>query len=143
LSAARREALLAYLSARSPGTDPIRIRDYRPWPVRLALTVELLPQFQQAIVQRSLWAALGSGAGGLFEFEQRFLGSDLTLSEVYARVEAVAGVDHAQATLFHAETNPAGVANRIVVPEDALATGGDAADAAVGRLTLQLLGGLP
>jgi hypothetical protein len=34
------------------------------------------------------------------------------------------------------------VADRIVVPADALATGGSASDAAVGRLTLQLVGGL-
>ena len=40
------------------------------------------------------------------------------------------------------EPEAAQVADRISVPADALATGGDVVDAAIGRLGLQLLGGL-
>jgi hypothetical protein len=85
---------------------------------------------------------LGNGPGGFFGFDQRELGADLVLSDVYALVEATPGVEHARATLFHAEAEPGGVADRIPVPADALATGGAATDAAVGRLSVQLIGGL-
>jgi predicted phage baseplate assembly protein len=142
LSTPQKEALLAYLSARSPERARIRVRDHRVWPIRLALTVNVLPSFQQAYVQRALLAAFGNDAGGFFNFAQRELGADLALSDVYALAERTPGVDHVLATLLHAETEAAGVADRILVPADALATGGDATDASIGRLSLQLIGGL-
>jgi uncharacterized phage protein gp47/JayE len=142
LSAPQKDALLAYLSSRSAEPERIRIRDYRPWPVRLVLTVHVLPDFQQAAVQRDVLAAFGRGAGGFFAFDRRDLGGELTLSDVYAIAEATPGVDHVLATAFHAETATPQTADRIQIPDDAVATGGDAADAAVGRLSLQLLGGL-
>ena len=85
----------------------------------------------------------GNDGDGFFAFGRRALGTDLVLSTVYALAEQTIGVDHALATLFHVEGSPARVADRIEVPADALATGGDASDAAIGRLTLQIAGGLP
>lgn len=143
LSTPQKEALLAFLMARSPEPERIRIRDHRAWPVRLALTVNVLPNHQQATVQRALLAAFGNAGGGFFAFEQRALGADLSLSEVYALAEGTTGVNNVLATLFHAETAPPQVVDRIRVPSDALATGGHATDAAIGRLTAQLIGGLP
>lgn len=140
LSTPQMEAVLAYLAARSPDPARLRVRGHRAWPVRLALRVEVAPGFQQAAVQRAVLQAFGPG--GFFAFERRALGDDLVLSDVYAHAEAVPGVDHVVATLFHAEPDAAAVADRIVVPADALPTGGDPVDAAVGRLTLQLSGGL-
>lgn len=143
LSTPQKEALLAHLSARCGEPERLRIRDHRAWPVRLALTVTLLPNFQQADVQRALLAAFGHETGGFFHFDQRELGSDLPLSDVYALAEKTPGVDHVLATRFRAERERTPqVVDRIVVPADALATGGHSSSAAVGRLSLQLIGGL-
>ena len=143
LSTPLKEALLAFLRARSPEPDRVRVRDHRRWPVRLALEVRVRSDWRDAAVQRALLDALGAGEGGFFSFERRGLGDDLALSSVYAVAEATPGVDHVLARLFHVETEPAGVADRIEVPADALATGGDATDGSVGRLSLHLSGGLP
>jgi predicted phage baseplate assembly protein len=157
LATPQMEALLVFLAARCPEPARLRVRGHRAWPIRLALRVNVAANFAQAVVQRALLdafgvssigeagepAASGSGAAfGFFAFDRRELGSDLALSDVYAAAEAVTGVDHVLATLFHAEGEAAQVADRIRVPADALATGGDAVDATVGRLTLQLVGGL-
>ena len=140
LSTPQKEALLAYLSARSADPARLRIRDYRPWPVRLSLRVNVSPRVLQSDVQRALLDAFGGN--GFFGFDQRELGADLVLSDVYALAESIQGVDHLVATAFHAESEADTIADRIVVPADALATGGDAADAAIGRFNLQLVGGL-
>jgi hypothetical protein len=142
LSTPQKEALLAFLMARSPEPERLRIRDHRVWPVRLALNVNVLPNFQQAAVQRALLAAFGNAPGGFFDFEQRSLGADLALSDVYALAEGCTGVDNVLATLFHVESDTPQVVDRITVPSDALATGGDASDPSVGRFTVQLIGGL-
>lgn len=142
LSTPQKEALLAWLCARSPEPERVRVRDHQALPVRLALTVQVLPDAQQALVQRALLAVFGSGDGGYFSFGERELGADLNLSDVYALAETTPGVDHVLATLFHAEADTPRVAHRIAVPADALATGGHATDALAGRLTLQLAGGL-
>ncbi|MGH7616424.1 MAG: hypothetical protein ACREPM_04280 [Gemmatimonadaceae bacterium] len=143
LSTPQKNALLAFLRARSPDPDLIRVRDHRPWPIRLALTVNVLPAFQQSVVQNALLSAFGADAGEFFAFDRRGLGDDVTLSSVYALAEATLGVDNALATYFHAESDTARLADRILVPTDALATGGDPSDALIGRFSLQLVGGLP
>ena len=140
LATPQMEALFAFLAARCPEPARLRVRGHRAWPVRLALRVDVAANFSQAAVQRALLDAFG--VSGFFAFERRALGADLALSDVYAAAEAVTGVDHVLATLFHAEGQTAQAADRIGVPADALATGGDAVDAGVGRLTLQLAGGL-
>jgi hypothetical protein len=134
LSTPQKEALLAFLAARSPQPERLRIRDHRDWPVRLALTVQVLPDFRQAAVQRALLAAFGSDDDGFFAFGQRELGTDLVLSDVYGLAERTPGVDHVLATLFHAAAAAPGVTDRIAVPVDALATRSE--------VTLQLIGGL-
>jgi hypothetical protein len=142
LSTPQKEALLAFLMARSPEPERVRVRDHRPWPVRLALTVNVLADYQQVTVQRALLAAFGNAGGGYFNFEERALGTDLALSDIYALAEATTGVDNVLTTLFHAEGDSPQVLDRISIPVDALATGGDCDDAAIGRLTVQLIGGL-
>lgn len=147
LSLPQKEALLAFLAARSVEPARLRIRDHRPWPVRLALQVSVASNHSQAAVQRALLAAFGvqpaeDGSGGFFAFERRELGTDLALSQVYLAAETTVGVDHVLATAFHREGAAPEVADRIRVPTDALATGGDATQPAIGRLTLQLAGGL-
>ncbi len=140
LSLPQKEGLLAFLARRSIEPTRLRVRDHRDWPVRLVLQVNVAADFSQAAVQRALLAAFGSN--GFFSFDRRALGADLALSEIYSAAEAVTGVDHVLATLFHREGAAAQVADRIAVPADAVATGGDANNPAIGRLSLQLMGGL-
>lgn len=144
----QREALLAFLVARSAEPQRVRVRSHRRWPVHLALQVTLQPDVTQASVQVALQQVFGSatgpdGAPAYFAFERRPLGGALVLSDVYRVAEGVAGVDHVLALAFHAESAAAAVANRIGVPADAQASGGHASDAGVGRLELALSGGLP
>lgn len=140
LATPQMEGVLAFLAERSLQPTRLRVRSHRAWPIRLALRVQVASGFMQAAVQKALLEAFGTT--GFFAFERRALGDDLALSDVYAAAEAVRGVDNVLATLFHAESETARAADRIAVPADALPTGGDPADAAVGRLTLQLVGGL-
>lgn len=147
-----KEAIYAFFAQRSPEAGRLRIRDYRAMPVRLALDVTVRPNFLQAEVLRRLWSALGAEtAQGYFSFEARELGEDLFLSSVYRLVEGTRGVQHALATQFRleqdAEFTPADrlapPSDRIRIAPDALATGGHATDPARGRLSLNMIGGIP
>jgi hypothetical protein len=140
LSTPQKEALLAFFAVRSHAPAQLRVRDYRPYPVRLALRVNVSPRFLQSDVQRAVLDVFG--IQGFFGFDQRELGTDLVLSDIYALAESIAGVDHLIATAFHAEHEAVGIADRIFVPTDALATGGNATDPAIGRFSLQMVGGL-
>lgn len=147
LTAPTAEALQAYFAARAPQRPRLRLRAARAVAVRLSLQVTLYDDAQHGVVLTALQAALGmarDAAGGpaLFAFERRALGAGLNLSEVYACVEAVAGVDHVLARAFHLEGAAAEVADRIALPEDTWASGGHSTDATVGRLALSLSGGV-
>ncbi len=142
LSTPQKEALLAFLRARAAQPDLIVIRDHRDWPIRLALTVQVRSDYQQSAAQTALLSVLGATDDGLFAFENQRLGQTLALSTVYAVSENVPGVDHVLATAFHPESESAAVLDRIPIPPDAVVTGGHASDVTVGRLSLQLMGGL-
>jgi predicted phage baseplate assembly protein len=146
LSGELKEALYAFFAERSAAGGRLRIRDHRSVPIRLALQVTVQRNFTQAEVLRGLWQALGAdeseGGRGYFHFDSRDLGEDLFLSAIYRIVEEARGVENALATAFHVEGESTQVADRISIPVDALATGGDAADPARGRLSLQLSGGV-
>ena len=103
--------------------------------------MQVRADMQQATVHSALLAALGAETG-LFAFAQQSLGEPLALSTVYAVAQGVTGVEHVLATAFHPEGQTAAVLDRIAVPADAIATGGHASDATVGRLSLQLVGGV-
>lgn len=148
LAPPQREALLAWLAARSAEPTRLRVRSHRPWPVHLSLQLQLHAEFLQSAVLAELLRALGSGtlADGTpayFAFARRPLGSALVLSDVYRIVEAIEGVDHVLATAFHAAAEPSTVADRIAVPADAQASGGHASDSTIGLLQIDLRGGLP
>jgi hypothetical protein len=139
LPAPLRASLAAYLEQRRSPQHPVFIQDYRLWPVRLVLDVRALPQFLQSDVRAAVLAALS----GYFNFDSRDLGASLYLSDVYATVQAVAGVDNAIIRQFHDEAHPgAGPLDVIAIPDDALATGGDPTDATVGILTVSISGGI-
>ncbi|MGH7391902.1 MAG: putative baseplate assembly protein [Candidatus Rokuibacteriota bacterium] len=147
LSPGLKDSLTAYLDARRPPRHRLRLRDARTWPVRLALEVTVLPDFLRAETRRRVEEALGAGlteagARGYYNFDRLALGQDLYLSDVYAIVEGVRGVDHVRATAFHPEAAPAAVLDTVRVPADALATGGDPASPAIGVLAVKATGGL-
>ncbi|HKY01877.1 MAG TPA: putative baseplate assembly protein [Burkholderiales bacterium] len=147
LNVETKEALYAYFTDRTAKNTSLNIRDARRIPIKLALQVRLQSNFLQADVLRRLLAALGGGIDEIgrpayFSFERRDLGADLYLSEIYALVEGLRGVDNVLATTFHIEGQPAQINDRIRMDADAWASGGDAVDATIGRLNLSLSGGL-
>jgi hypothetical protein len=88
-------------------------------------------------------ALADDGGMAYFNFDRRDLGEDLYLSDVYALVEAVEGVDFLIVKEFRRESEPAGQVNDVVsMPSDGVATGGDGTDATVGILSMTLVGGI-
>ncbi len=145
-----RSSLAAFLAERSVPTQNLLIRDYKPFPVRLSVEVHVRSNFLRAPTGVLVQQALGSGAiadgkDGYFNFDQRGLGESLYLSDVYALVEGVEGVEYLVVTEFRAEANVAasGVAQNVIqVPADSLATGGDPLNLAIGVLAVKLIGGI-
>jgi hypothetical protein len=144
------EALRGYLEGRRLTHHRLRIRDYRLWPVRLAIDVDVKPTALRTETLVRVRQALGdaltpAGEPAFFHFDRVALGRDLYLSDVYAIVEGVAGVGHVVATAFHPE-GPAPAASpvldRIAVPPDAVASGGHASDASRGILYVTVRGGI-
>ncbi len=147
LSATAKDALYSFFSSRAPLRPTLVIRDARRIAVKVALHVTLLNNFLQAQVLQRLLAALGSdldsaGEFAYFNFERRGLGDDLYLSDLYAAIEVIEGVDHVLATAFHPEAATPAVLDRIRMDADAWASGGDPVDADIGRLGITLDGGL-
>jgi hypothetical protein len=149
LSAPLKASLAAFLDARRSPQHAVVIDDYRPYPVRLALTVHVLANFTRAETKQRVEQALAAGdlpdgTKGYFHFDRRGLGEDLYLSDVYALVEGVRGVDYVVARRFHAEPDTSAAVKDVVrVPDDAVATGGSPVDASIGVLAVQIVGGLP
>jgi predicted phage baseplate assembly protein len=150
LPPALKESLRAHLESRRSPHHRLLIRDHRPWPVRLSLDIQVLPSFVQIETKRRVEEALGRGLAaeggkGYFHFDRRGLGEDIFLSDIYAAVEGVRGVDNTVARAFHPETaTPPSepILDRIRVPADALATGGHPTDALVGILQVRAAGGV-
>lgn len=147
LSPEARESLHAFFRQRSARRPALVILDARRVAVRAALAVTVLPDYLLADVQRRALQALGGGldaegAPAFFSFDRRDLGADLHLSELYAVIEAVRGVDHALANAFHPESAAPSVQDRIRLEAGGWASGGDAVDAAIGRLTVSFSGGV-
>jgi len=145
-----RSSLAAFLADRSVPNQNVMIRDYKRFPVRLSVEVHVRSNFLRAPTGVLVQQALGSwttpdGKDGYFNFNQRALGESLYLSDVYALVEGLEGIEFLIVTEFRGETNAAssGVARDVIrVPAGALATGGDPLDATVGVLSVKLIGGI-
>jgi hypothetical protein len=145
-----RRSLAAFISDRSAPGQVVVIRDYKPFPVHLSIEVHVRANYLRGqtgvLVQQTLGTGTTQdGTPGYFNFDQRGLGENLYLSDVYALVEAVDGVEFLIVTEFRAEANVAasGVAQDVIqVPADSVATGGDPLDPTVGILSLKLIGGI-
>jgi len=140
----------AFLEQRRAPMHRLNIRDYRSYPVRVALTIGVLSDHLRMETLVRVRQALGTGIAadgtlGFFHFDRRELGEGLALSDLYATVEAVPGVDFAVASDFRGEQSSASagtVLDRVVVPDDAVATGGDPMDASIGILDVTVQGGI-
>jgi hypothetical protein len=135
-----KDALYAFFRLRAPPRPALVIRDARRIAVRVSLQVTVLPDFLLVDVEKRVWDALGDTA--FFSFDRRDLGEDLYLSELYAAVESVSGVDHVLATAFHPESAAPAVLDRVAVDADAWPSGGDPVDASIGRLAISFSGGV-
>jgi predicted phage baseplate assembly protein len=85
------DAIHAFLDARRDTSVPLTVDGPQARQVTLTVAVDRDPAYLVEAVDDAIRAAL-HGDGGLFTFEQRGLGQPAYLSEVYARLEAVAGV---------------------------------------------------
>jgi predicted phage baseplate assembly protein len=150
LNSEMRDSLTAFLQARSAPDHLVVIRDYRPVAVRLALEAHIRPTFLRAetgvTIQKALSTGLAEdGSLGYFNFDKRGLGENLYLSDVYALVESLPGVDFLIVKEFrkHASGSAATLVNDVLsMPRDGVATGGDATDTSIGILAITLVGGL-
>lgn len=145
-----RSSLAAFLADRSVPNQNVLIRDYKRFPVRLSVEVHVRSNFLRAPTGVLVQQALGPGTTpdgkeGYFNFNQRGLGQSLYLSDVYALVESLEGVEYVVVTEFRAEADVAasGVAQDVIrVPVDSVATGGDPLDPTAGVLSVKLNGGI-
>lgn len=150
LNLVMRDSLTAYLQARSSPDQLVIVRDYTPVAVRVALEAHIRPTFLRAETGVSIQKALSTGLAedgslGYFNFDKRGLGEDLYLSDVYALVEPLAGVDFLIVKEFRKQASggAAKLVNDVLrMPPDGVATGGDATDASIGTLAITLVGGL-
>jgi hypothetical protein len=149
LNSLMRDELTAFLQARSAPDHLVVIRDYTPVPVRLALEAHIQPTFLRAETGVRIQQALGMGLAedsslAYFNFDKRGLGEDLYLSDVYALIESLEGVDFLIVKEFrkHAWLGAKLVHDVVSMPPDGVATGGDATDTSIGILAVTLVGGL-
>ncbi len=150
LNLVMRDSLTAYLQARSSPDQLVVIRDYTPVAVRLALEAHIRPTFLRAETGVSIQKALSTGLAedgsmGYFNFDKRGLGEDLYLSDVYALMESLPGVDFLIVKEFRKQASggAANLVNDVLrMPPDGVATGGDATDISIGTLAVTLVGGL-
>lgn len=142
-----RTGLQAFLDARRTPEHVVVLRDFTLVPVRLELELGVASDFIRLDVQERVQRVFAGepdaeGALGFFQFERLGFGQALSLSEVYARVEAVTGVDHAVVTAFYREGQAPAVLERIEPPANAVLSGGSAADTGVGVLKVRARGGI-
>jgi predicted phage baseplate assembly protein len=143
LSLPVRNSLAAYLDTRRSPHLRFRIQDYLPHPIRLHLEIQVLPAFTQAETKLRVIDALG--ANGYFQFDRRQLGESLYLSDIYSIAQSVQGVNYLDVRAFQPETGASLSAKALDVihlPQNAIATGGDPANAEVGILLVYAAGGI-
>jgi hypothetical protein len=104
-------ALRAFLDARRDPNQPLVIADFTPISVDLTVRVEpdpdLLPEKVLADVATALSAIRNpDGRYGLFAFEHLDFGMSLHLSDIYAAMQAVPGVNAVLITRFRHQARP-------------------------------------
>jgi predicted phage baseplate assembly protein len=147
-----RKNLRSYLDAHRDPNVALRIADFTPVHVGLALTVDVLDHHGRNATLSAVQAALAPGANpdgsfGFFAFERRRFGESIPLSAIYAVAQGVAGVNDVTVTRFvrtgaHHALISAGflsVLNEIFVrPTEIAVVENDPANAQNGYVTVSL-----
>lgn len=98
------DAVRAFLDARRDRTVPLRLAGPEPVDVTLALVIagdpDVLPEIVKAAVQEALYGVEDGVPPGLFAFAARSFGEAAHLSQVYAHVSAVSGVESVDVVRF-------------------------------------------
>jgi predicted phage baseplate assembly protein len=138
--------LRSFLDTRRDPNVPLRIIDFTPVYIDLAVTVDIDDRFPQqatlARVQAALYPGLNpDGSAGYFAFERLEFGQSIHLSTVYAVVQAVSGVRDAKITTLRRmdldAADPSKVRDDIFVrPTEIVIMQNDPADPSNGRLSV-------
>jgi predicted phage baseplate assembly protein len=144
-------ALRSFLDRRRDANVPLRILDFTPVHIDVALTVDVDERFPRqatlARVQAALRPGLNpDGTAGYFAFERLRFGESIHLSAVYAAVHAVPGVRDAIVTRLRRMDLDAGDPTKVrddilVQPTEIAVIQDDPTDPARGRLAVVLGGG--
>ena len=138
--------LRSFLDKRRDPNVPLRILDFTPVYVDVAVTVDLLDQYPRQATFASILAALNpglnsDGAPGYFAFQNLGFGENLHLSEIYAVLQSVPGVSDSNITTFRRMdldgNSPSTVRTDIFIGPTEIATiGNDPSHPELGLLTL-------
>lgn len=91
--------LRRYLDSHRDPNVPLRIQDFTPVYVAVAINIDIDPSFPQQGTLNSIRARLdGDSEGGFFAFEQQQFGRSVFLSGLYAFVQGIPGVKDATIT---------------------------------------------
>jgi predicted phage baseplate assembly protein len=144
-------ALRSFLDKRRDPNVPLRILDFTPVYVDVALTVDVDDRFPRQATLAQVQAALrpglnADGTPGYFAFERLQFGESIHLSAVYAAVHAVAGVRDATITRLRRMDLDAGDPTKVrddifVQPTEIAVIQDDPTDPARGRVAVVLGGG--
>jgi predicted phage baseplate assembly protein len=144
-------ALRSFLDKRRDPNVPLRILDFTPVHVDVALTVDVDDRFPRQATLAEVQAALrpglnADGTPGYFAFERLQFGESIHLSAVYAAVHAVAGVREATITRLRRMDLDAGDPTKVrddifVQPTEIAVIQHDPTDPARGRVAVVLGGG--
>jgi predicted phage baseplate assembly protein len=138
--------LRSFLDKRRDPNVPLRMIDFTPVYIDVAVTVNIDDRFPQQATLARVQAALNSdlnpdGSAGYFAFERLEFGQNIHLSAVYAAVHAVQGIRDAKITTFRRmdldAADPSTVRDDIFIRPTEIATiQNDPADPSKGRLTV-------
>jgi hypothetical protein len=140
--------LRAYLDNHRDPNVPLRILDYSAVYIDVALTIDIKPLYPRQGTLANVTAALNpginaDGSAGYFSFANSQFGRSVHLSDIYAVVQGIAGVQDVLITRLRRmdldANNPSTVRNDIFIrPTEIAVVGNDASDPTKGFLTIQL-----
>jgi predicted phage baseplate assembly protein len=138
--------LRSFLDKRRDPNVPLRIIDFVPVYIDVAVTVDIDDRFPQQATVASVQAALNpglnpDGSAGYFAFERLGFGQNIHLSAVYAAVQVVSGIRDARITKLRRmdldATDPTIVRDDIFIrPTEIAVIQNDPADPSKGSLTV-------
>lgn len=139
--------LRAYLDAHRDPNVTLRVADFTPVYVDVALTVDVSDQYGRGATLSAVQAALAPGANpdgslGFFAFDRFVFGESVPLSAVYAAAQRVAGVRDVTITTFRRmdhDASAATVRDEIFIrPAEIAVVGNDGTQPQNGLLTVSL-----